>query len=62
MLLQIGENGHGKNGVPYDLKDIYEDMEGVKNMIQDLYNVIKVIYHNIIMFAHFMRKTFMTVK
>lgn len=38
--LWIGEDGHGKNGAPYDLKDIYEDMEGVKNMIQDLYNVI----------------------
>lgn len=38
--LWIGEDGHGKNGAPYDLKDIYEDMEGVKNMINDLYNVI----------------------
>lgn len=38
--LWIGEDGHGKNGAPYDLKDIYEDMEGVKNMINNLYNVI----------------------
>lgn len=38
--LWIGEDGHGINGAPYDLKDIYEDMEGVKNMIEELYFAI----------------------
>ena len=39
--LWIGEDGHGAYGAPYDLKEIYEDMEGVKNMIEELYNIIK---------------------
>lgn len=38
--LWIGEDGHGINGAPYDIKELYEDMEGVKNMINDLYNII----------------------
>lgn len=36
----IGEDGHGINGAPYDLKNIYENFEKVKSMINDLYNVI----------------------
>lgn len=38
--LWIGEDGHGKNGAPYDIKELYENMEGVKNLIEKLYFVI----------------------
>ena len=31
--------GHGKNGAPYDMKDLYEDMEACQEMIMDLYNI-----------------------
>lgn len=33
--------GHGKNGAPYDMKDVYEDMECCKQYILDFYNIIK---------------------
>lgn len=38
--LWLDENGHGKNGAPYDIKELYEGMEGVKNSIENLYYAI----------------------
>ena len=35
--LWIGEDGHGKNGAPYYIKDIVDDMEAAKEMIYQLY-------------------------
>lgn len=32
--LWLDESGHGKNGAPYDMKDLYEDMEACKEMTQ----------------------------
>lgn len=34
--LWIGEDGHGKRGVPYHIKDIVKDMEAVEEMIYQL--------------------------
>lgn len=34
--LWIGEDGHGKRGAPYHIKDIVEDMEAVEEMIYQL--------------------------
>jgi hypothetical protein len=34
--LWLDESGHGKNGAPYDMKDVYEDMEACKEMIGEL--------------------------
>ena len=33
----IGEDGHGKNGAPYSLRDILDDMEDCKSMLRGLY-------------------------
>lgn len=35
----LDEFGHGTNGAPYDMKDLYEDMEACQEMIMDLYNI-----------------------
>ena len=34
--LWLDNTGHGKNGAPYNMKDLYEDMEACENMIYDL--------------------------
>lgn len=33
----IGSDGHGKNGAPYHISDIVEDMKNAQNMIEDLF-------------------------
>ena len=37
--LWLDNDGHGKNGAPYDMKDLYEDIEACQEMIMDLYNI-----------------------
>ena len=39
--LWLDETGHGRNGAPYDMKDLYEDMEVCEQYIYDLYEIIK---------------------
>ena len=34
----LDDTGHGKNGAPYDMKDVYEDMESCLNMVEELYS------------------------
>ena len=34
--LWLDEFGHGKNGAPYDMKDVYEDMEECLDMTNEL--------------------------
>ena len=34
--LWLDETGHGKNGAPYDMRDVYEDMEWWKNAMTEL--------------------------
>ena len=36
--LWLDDTGHGKNGAPYDMKDVYEDMESCLNMVEELYS------------------------
>lgn len=38
--LWLDSDGHGKNGAPYDMKDVYEDMEECMNSIYELYEAI----------------------
>jgi len=38
--LWIGADGHGINGAPYDIKDIYEDMEECQEFIMELYRIV----------------------
>ena len=33
----LDNTGHGRNGAPYDMKDVYEDMETCKDMVEELY-------------------------
>ena len=37
----IGDDGHGKNGAPYHIKDIIEDMEECEGFIRRLYIIVK---------------------
>lgn len=39
--LWLDDSGHGKNGAPYDMKDVYEDMEECEGFILDLYELLK---------------------
>jgi len=39
----LDESGHGKNGAPYDMKDLYEDMEACEEMIRELAEKIQEI-------------------
>lgn len=34
--LWLDETGHGRNGAPYDMRDVYEDMEWWKNAMTEL--------------------------
>lgn len=36
----LDEEGHGKNGAPYDMKDLYEDIEACEGFIKELYNIV----------------------
>lgn len=33
----LDETGHGNNGAPYDMKDLYEDTQACADMIHDLW-------------------------
>ena len=33
----LDETGHGRNGAPHDMKDLYEDMQACADMIHDLW-------------------------
>ena len=41
--LWLDDTGHGRNGAPYDMKDVYEDMQDCENMILELYNTFRQI-------------------
>lgn len=37
----LDEQGHGKNGAPHHMIDVYNDMASCKDMVLDLYNSLK---------------------
>ena len=39
--LYLDNTGHGTNGAPYDMKDVYEDMQECENYILELYEILK---------------------
>ena len=41
--LWLDDEGHGKNGAPYDMKDVYEDMEWWQNELEELANTLEMI-------------------
>lgn len=36
--LWLDDTGHGRNGAPYEMKDVVADMEACEQMIKDLYD------------------------
>ena len=38
--LWLDDTGHGRNGAPYDMKDVYEDMEACEEAIHDLWEAL----------------------
>ena len=42
--LWIGPDGHGKNGAPYHIADIVEDMESAAEMVYQLYDALRNVY------------------
>lgn len=39
--LWLDDTGHGKNGAPYDMKDVYEDMQWWKDSLQELADTLE---------------------
>lgn len=39
----LDSDGHGTNGAPYDMKDLYEDMEACKEIIYELYEIVEAV-------------------
>ena len=39
--LWLDNTGHGKNGAPYDMKAVYEDMEWFLNEAEELLNALR---------------------
>ena len=37
----LDNTGHGKNGAPHDMKDVYEDMEACETYIYELYELLE---------------------
>ena len=40
----LDDTGHGKNGAPYRMRDVLEDMDECHRMILELYNLLKKKY------------------
>lgn len=39
--LWLDDTGHGRNGAPYDMRDVYEDMEECQEFIYELYEIVR---------------------
>ena len=39
--LWLDNTGHGRNGAPYDMKDVYEDMQACEQAILNLYDLLR---------------------
>ena len=39
--LWLDETGHGTNGAPYDMKEVYEDMQACEQYVFDLYHILR---------------------
>lgn len=38
--LWLDNTGHGQNGAPYDMRDVYNDMEECRGFISELYDLL----------------------
>lgn len=39
--LWLGEDGHGRNGAPYEMIDVYNDMKACEEMLCELYQALE---------------------
>ena len=39
----LDEDGHGKNGAPYDMQDVLDDMRGIDKKLEELYNTFRCL-------------------
>ena len=40
VYLWLDNTGHGTNGAPYDMRDLYDDMEECQGFINELYEIV----------------------
>lgn len=45
--LWLDSSGHGKNGAPYRMRDVLEDMEAAEKMVENLLDAIKAMVQNV---------------
>ena len=45
--LWLDDEGHGINGAPYDMTDVYEDMKACKDMVEELYVYVEKMKEHI---------------
>lgn len=43
--LWIGNDGHGRNGAPYHIIDIVNDMKAAENMVYELHTALSVAFN-----------------
>lgn len=48
--LWLDNTGHGKNGAPYNMRDLYEDMEAIQEMLDDLWTDIYNYYYDVLQY------------
>lgn len=41
--MALDDNGHGRNGAPYRMRDVLEDMEAAEKMIEELLEAVRNI-------------------
>jgi hypothetical protein len=46
--LWLDNTGHGTKGAPYDMKDLYEDMEACLKMMQELYDELQGLHDELL--------------
>ena len=46
--LWLDESGHGRNGAPYRMKDVLEDMEAACDMVADLFEALQNLIDNML--------------
>lgn len=45
--LWLDDTGHGRSGAPYNMRDVYDDMEASGEMLENLLSVLSDYYHDL---------------
>ena len=46
--LWLGPDGHGINGAPYDMMDVYNDMQYCKDLLKDIYDYARIMRQGLV--------------